>query len=41
MYDNKTQLVEKGGSSFFLKRGVQLLKAGGLQFFFGFDGGDY
>ena len=29
IHDNKTQLVEKGGSSFF-EKGVQLLKGGGV-----------
>ena len=40
IYDNKTQLVEKGGSSFFFKWGVYLLKGGSTIFCF-FDGGDY
>ena len=34
MYDNNTQLVEKGGSIFFLKEGVQLLKGGGDTIYF-------
>ena len=39
MYDKNTQLVEKGGSSFFWK-GAQLLKGGGV-YDFCFWWGDY
>ena len=40
IYDNKTQLVEKGRSSFFFKNGGTITEGGGgLRFVFVFDGG--
>ena len=38
---NKTQLVEKGGSSFFLEKGGTITEGGGVYDFFVFARGDY